>query len=143
MSEKGIQTQLKTPSIVVVDDHRVFRKSLVHRLKRIFSHSVVAEAKNGMEFLELLKNNTYDLVLMDVKMPEMDGIEATTRAIRAYPRLKVLALSMYDDLEFSSAMKAAGASGYILKGGDQKEMKNAIFHILRGGQYFSIKHIKA
>ena len=138
MSEKGLHTRLKPLSIVVVDDHRIFRKSLVHRLKRIFTKSVVAEAKNGLEFLELLKINTYDLVLMDVKMPEMNGIEATTRAIRENPALKVLVLSMYDDPEFLCAMKDAGASGYVVKGSDLKEMENAICHVLRGGQYFSI-----
>lgn len=137
MSNKGKHTKIKGLSIAVVDDHCVFRKSLVHRLKRLFSQSHITEAKDGEEFLDLLKFNTYDLVLMDVKMPIMNGIEATARALQEDPTLKILALSTHDDPEFVSAMKDAGASGYLVKGGILKEMKSIIEQLLTGRQYFS------
>jgi DNA-binding NarL/FixJ family response regulator len=125
-------------SIAVVDDHPVFRKILSRSLARILPGCEITEADNGEVFLEHLKTHTYDLVLMDVKMPVMNGIEATSRAIREHPELKILALSMHNDPDFLAAMKNAGASGYLIKGSDQKKMKNAIQQVLQGNQYFCL-----
>ncbi len=125
-------------SIAIVDDHVVFRRILARSLSRILPGCRITEAENGKRFLDQLQTQTFDLVLMDVKMPVMDGIEATRIATQGNPGLKILALSMYDDPEFVLAMQKAGAAGYLTKGSDQKKMKEVIRHILEGGTYFRL-----
>jgi DNA-binding NarL/FixJ family response regulator len=87
---------------------------------------VVGEAKDGAEAIEMAGRLLPDVILMDVKMPVMDGIEATRRILAERPCVWILALSMYGDTNFISGMMKAGASGYILKGGDIEELTGAI-----------------
>ena len=126
----------KKRSIAIVDDHPVFRKIVSRTLKRILPGCLITEMGNGKIFLQQLETQTFDLVLMDVKMPVMDGIVATREAIKIFPDLKILALSMYDDPEYLRAMKNAGAIGYLVKGSGLKKMEDAIQHVLNGHSYF-------
>ena len=127
----------KSLSIAIVDDHAVFRKILSRRLQRILPGCTIVESENGLVFLEGLEDHHYDLVIMDVKMPVLNGIETTLRAVSKKPTLKVIALSMHDDPQFLRAMKNAGASGYLVKGRDIQNIKTAIIRVLNGQQHFS------
>jgi len=121
--------------IIIVDDHKVFRKSLAMTIKRLYPHSEIKEAGNGKEFLKILENYP-DLIFMDIKMPEMNGIEATEKAIKLKPGLKILGISMFKDADQMLKMKESGAKGFIQKGGDQEEIRMVMEKILEGEEYF-------
>ncbi|MFW5886238.1 MAG: response regulator [Bacteroidota bacterium] len=123
--------------VVIVDDHTLFRKGLNALIEHIPNVVVVGEASNGLDFLELLKVKKPDLVLMDINMPKMNGIEATREAIKKYPGLNVIALSMYGDELYYHKMIEAGVKGFLLKDADCSELEDAIFHVINGRNYFS------
>ena len=124
-------------NIIIVDDHSLFRNGMKLLLTNAGNFNVMAEASNGIEFLELLTKHIPDIVLMDIDMPEMDGIEATTKALEKFPRLKVICLSMYGEEEYYYKMIEAGVSGFMLKNSDINEVKTAITSVHSGGKYFS------
>ncbi len=123
--------------IILVDDHNIFRESLKRLLESEKIGKVVAEAKNGKEFIEIISNITPDIVLMDIAMPIMDGIEATRKAIEIKPALQVLALSMYGDEKYYQKMIESGVKGFIIKNADIKELEQAIREVASGGNWFS------
>jgi DNA-binding NarL/FixJ family response regulator len=98
---------------------------------------VIAEASNGIELLKVLEHCESDIVLMDINMPEMDGIEATAKIAVSCPDIKVIALSMYGEEEYYYRMVDAGAKGFILKDSDISEVRDAIIAVNKGGNYFS------
>jgi DNA-binding NarL/FixJ family response regulator len=123
--------------IAIVDDHQLFRNGLRFILENEEDLEVVIEASNGKHFLNFLKNYKPDVVLMDINMPEMDGIETTKQAMQLYPDLNVLVLSMYSDIEYYNTMIALGVKGFVLKDIDNKELAIAIRKVFAGGTYFS------
>jgi DNA-binding NarL/FixJ family response regulator len=123
--------------IIIVDDHRMFRESLRKILTIEKVAEVIAEAANGNEFLSLLDHYTPDLVLMDIAMPELNGIEATKLAIAKQPNLKVLCLSSFGDEKYYFNMVEAGAKGFVLKNAGINELENAIREVVNGGSWFS------
>jgi len=123
--------------IVIADDHQLFRNGLKILLAAFPEFEVVGEASNGEEFLSFIKNTAADVVLMDINMPEMDGIEATKRAMRLYNNMNIIALSMYGEEEYYNKMIDAGAKGFLLKNSDIAEVKEAILTVKKGGSYFS------
>lgn len=123
--------------IIIVDDHDMFREGVKVLLNNTRSIDVIAEARNGKEFLDLLPNHNPDVVLMDISMPVMDGIEATTQGISANPELKVLALSMFGDEEYYLKMVKAGVKGFVLKSSGINELEKAILEVAKGENYFS------
>ncbi len=122
---------------IIVDDHKIFRESLTYVLESQASVEVIAQANNGMELLEILKHTKPDIVLLDIEMPEMDGVEATRQTLKIYPDLRILVLSMHKDDEFYSAMIDFGVKGFILKESDVVEVIRAIYEIVKGSLYFS------
>jgi DNA-binding NarL/FixJ family response regulator len=122
---------------IIVDDHRMFREGLRKILTIEGIADVLAEASNGKEFLEILDNNIPDLVLMDINMPEMDGIEATKKALSRYPKLNIIALSSFGDEKYYYSMIEAGAKGFVLKTAGIMELKNAISEVSAGGSWLS------
>ena len=112
--------------ILIVDDHKIFREGLKTLIDSHADMEVIGEAQNGLEALAMTLQLFPDVILMDVKMSVMDGIEATRRILAEMPGVRILALSMYGDGNFISGMMSAGASGYILKGGDIEELTGAI-----------------
>ncbi|MGD9978900.1 MAG: response regulator transcription factor, partial [Bacteroidales bacterium] len=122
---------------IIVDDHKIFRESLAYLLANQTNLEVLAQANNGQEFVDILKLEKPDIVLLDIEMPVMDGIEATRRAISMYPDIKILVLSMHNDEEFYSSMIDLGVKGFILKEADSLEVKKAIEEVLGGSLYFS------
>jgi len=123
--------------IVITDDHQLFRNGLKILLNAFQEFEVAGEASNGEEFLRIIKNTPADVVLMDINMPEMDGIEATRRGLKLCPALDIIALSMYGEEEYYYKMVDAGAKGFLLKDSDISEVKEAILAVRKGGSYFS------
>lgn len=123
--------------VVIVDDHTLFRNGLRILLNTLEGYQVVAEAANGRQFLDLLEKNVPDLVLLDINMPVMDGIEAATIAQKLYPELKIITLSMYGEEDYYYKMVNAGVKGFVLKNSDIKEVKTALDVVYDGGSFFS------
>ncbi len=123
--------------VIIVDDHTLFRNGLSLLLNSFDDIEVVAEASNGKEFIENLGKNDVDVILMDIDMPEMNGIDATKIAIDKYPELKIITLSMYGEGEYYYKMINAGVKGFLLKNSDINEVKKAIQVVADGSTYFS------
>jgi DNA-binding NarL/FixJ family response regulator len=128
---------MKIEQVIIVDDHKIFRDGLRLLLNEIPNIKVVAEASNGKEFVELLDTIHPDIVFMDIKMPEMNGIDATQAALMKYPDLKVIILSMSGNEEHFSLSLNVGACAYLLKNSDIIEIEKAIYSVLEGNNYFS------
>lgn len=123
---------------VIVDDHNLFRNGLKFILNQFENIEVVGEASNGKEFLILLENIALpDIVLLDINMPILNGIEAAKISLQKYPKLKIIVLSMYGESEYYNTMIDIGVKGFILKDCDNKELKEAIERVHAGGTYFS------
>jgi len=123
--------------VIIVDDHTLFRNGLRILLNTLEDYQVVAEAANGRQFLDLLGKDVPDLVLLDINMPVMDGIEAATIAQKLYPDLKIITLSMYGEEDYYYKMVNAGVKGFVLKNSDIKEVKTALDVVYDGGSFFS------
>ncbi len=124
---------------ILVDDHKMFREGLKFILSEIKNLRVVGEASDGNEFLEMLNSHHADLVLMDISMPKVDGVEATEQALKINPKLKVIALSMFGDEDYYNKMINAGVKGFILKESGSHELEIAIRSVMNGEHYFSQK----
>jgi DNA-binding NarL/FixJ family response regulator len=131
-----MNTQTKI-TVAIVDDHQLFRSGLQFILESEPDIEVVIEASNGKQFLSFLDSIVPNVVLMDINMPEMDGIEASRRAIEKFPDLHILVLSMYSDIDYYNTMIDIGVKGFILKDIENKELGTAIRKIHNGGNYFS------
>ncbi len=123
--------------IIVVDDHIIFRKGLQTILNEIDIVKVVGEASNGNELLDLLKKQETDIIFMDIKMPYMDGVEATRKVLAKYPHIKIVALTMFEEISYFNQMIEAGASGFLLKKTTTEELEKAIKLVLLDESYFS------
>ncbi len=123
--------------ILLVDDHRVIRDGIKSYFEDGDAFEVVAEANDGIEALALLQEHPVDLVLMDINMDNMDGITACKEISKLYPHIKILALTMMTESQYIKKMMNSGASGYMLKNCDEKEVKYAIGKIMAGEHYYS------
>jgi DNA-binding NarL/FixJ family response regulator len=124
-------------NIILADDHHVIREGLRLLLDREKDLLVIAEADTGRSALDAVKKFNPDLVVMDVSMPELNGVEATRKILSEAPATKVLALSMYSDRRFVEGMFQAGVSGYILKNCIARELVSAIRLVAKGQVYIS------
>ena len=127
----------KSYRILLADDHALFLSGLSGLLARRPECEVVGTAANGAECLELIRTVPHDVVLMDIDMPVMDGIEATERALAEHPHEKIITLSMHAEETFYFRMVEAGAKGFILKSADLDEVVAAIHVVCEGGSFFS------
>ncbi|HQK69895.1 MAG TPA: response regulator transcription factor [Bacteroidales bacterium] len=123
--------------IIIVDDHHLFRNGLRLLLEGIPEFEITGEASNGAELLDIIDRTRADIVLMDINMPVMDGVEATIKVLERKPEIKVIALSMYGEEDYYYRMTEAGARGFILKDSDISEVREAINTVKRGGTFFS------
>ncbi len=114
--------------VIIVDNDANFRKGLKTILLNIGEVDVVAEASNGEEFLKLLSEVTADIVFMDVKMPLIDGIEATRKAKLIFPELTIIGFSSYETEDYINNMLNAGANGYLSKSGDNYDLLTQIIN---------------
>lgn len=123
--------------IVIADDYPVFRDGLKAILSYDENISIIAEADNGAELLALLPANMPDIILMDLKMPVMGGMEATKLVKEKYPEIKVLVISMYEDEKFITHLVKTGANGYLLKNTEPEDIRKAIYAVTENGYYFN------
>ncbi len=123
--------------VMIVDDHAIVRSGLTAFIKASSEFELAGEADNGQSAVELCGLLNPDVVLMDLKMPQMDGLAATRQIKVHHPTLPVLVLTSSIDQEIVAHVIAAGAAGYILKDGNIKEMASAILAVHRGDPYFS------
>jgi len=123
--------------LLIVDDHKLFREGLKLLLASLEEVGEIMEAADGEIFLQMIKTYHPDLVLMDIEMPRVNGIEATTKALEQYPDLKIMALSMFGDEEYFQKMIDAGVCGFLLKNSDFSEVKKAITNVVQGNNYFT------
>jgi DNA-binding NarL/FixJ family response regulator len=121
--------------VLVVDDHAILRDGIRSLLERQEGITVVGEASNGREALEQVSVNLPDLVLMDVAMPEMNGLEATRLIKELYPHMRVLILTQHDNREYIGPLLQAGASGYVLKRSGGREVVAAIRQVCEQGAF--------
>lgn len=128
---------MKKPEIIIVDDHLIFRQGLKSLITSENIATVVGEASNGKEFLQLISHINPDLVLMDIDMPHMNGMEATQRALEIIPDLKIIAFTMFGDEEYYYKMIDLGVKGFILKSSGINELEKAISEVMIGESYFS------
>ncbi len=124
-------------NIAIVDDHEIFRKGLKMVLGKIKIVSHIYEAYDGADFIQKLKNNDTDIVLMDIEMPKMNGIEATKEALKIKPDLKIIALSMFKDDEYIQSMLDAGVKGFLIKNINKDILNKAITIVANGQVYYS------
>jgi DNA-binding NarL/FixJ family response regulator len=123
--------------IIIVDDHRLIRKGLRALLENVPSIEIVGEAGSGVELVDLLTKVPVDVVIMDIKMPHMDGFDATRHIVENFQSVKILALSMFESEDYINRMLELGAQGYILKNISREELVHAIENIARGNHYIS------
>jgi len=125
--------------VLLADDHQIVREGLLSLLNSQPDLKVVAEAENGNMAVRLAEKLTPKVVVMDIAMPDLNGIEATRRIITTVPDTKVIALSMYSDRHFISGMLKAGASGYVMKDCSVEELVGAIRAVAANQIYLSPK----
>jgi DNA-binding NarL/FixJ family response regulator len=123
--------------VVLADDHVMVRQGVKRILKEIPDLEVVGEVGDGLELLELLKKGRPDLILLDISMPHLQGIEATKKIKARCPEIKILLLTMHKNKEYLYHAIAAGAEGYLLKEDADTELLSAIATIRQGGSYIS------
>lgn len=123
--------------VAIADDYAIFRDGLKIGLKPDKNLQVVLEASNGIELLDGLIDKEVDVILMDLKMPIMDGIEATREVKKKFGATKVLAVTMYDDEKFIIHLMEIGANGYLLKNAEPEEIRKAIYTVYEEGYYFN------
>lgn len=124
--------------VLIVDDHQLMVEGLKSLLEDEVDIDFVAGANSMAETLHFLENNPIDVILMDINMPDGSGIEATLKIKERYPAIKVIALTMHDDISIITRMIKAGASGYILKRSNMNEVIEAIRIVHKNGRYLSI-----
>jgi len=125
--------------IILADDHKIIREGLKALLEKQQGIEVIAEAQDGISTVRLTKKLFPDLVIMDIGMPDMNGIDATRMIISETKNVKVIALSMHSDRRFVLEMLKAGASGYLLKDSAFEELTLAINTVMAGQPYLSPK----
>lgn len=123
--------------IILADDHKIVREGLMALLEKQPAMQVVAEAEDGRNAVRLARELNPDLVIMDIAMPDLNGIEATRQIVAEVPGVKVIALSMHSDKRFVTGMLKAGASGYLLKYCASEELVNAIQMVMSNRVYLS------
>ncbi|RJR35217.1 MAG: DNA-binding response regulator [Deltaproteobacteria bacterium] len=128
---------MKPYSIILADDHVIFRRGIRKIIQEVADFKVVGEAGDGLELLELLKDIRPDLIILDISMPHLRGLEATEEIKKQYPRVKVLLLTMHKKKSFVQLGLQAGADGFLLKEDADSELFRAIGIIRQGNIYLS------
>jgi DNA-binding NarL/FixJ family response regulator len=125
-----------TIRLVIADDHEIFRDGLSLMLSKQQDMLLVGQAQDGRELISLVNAVMPDVIMTDVKMPVMDGIEATRSLLAQHPDLKIIALSMFDEENLIVDMLEAGAKGYLLKNADKQEILDAIHSVYEDKNYY-------
>jgi DNA-binding NarL/FixJ family response regulator len=127
----------QTITVVLADDHDLVRSGIKALLETIAGVEVIAEARNGIELIQLVESLHPDLVMTDISMPGMDGIAAISQIHSRHPEVRILVLSMYDTVDFVKRAVASGACGYLMKDAPPFELEQAVRSVVTTGSYFS------
>ena len=133
MVHGSVESESRATRVLIVDDHQLTRAGLAAILAREPDLEVVGEAGNGLEAVSLTRTLEPDLVLMDIRMPDLNGLEATRQLKESNPRTSVLLLSMFDDPDLLVEAVEAGAAGYVLKDAPIEDLRHAVREVLSGG----------
>lgn len=133
---------MKQIKIAIIDDHDLFREGIRLVIGQIENFEVVFDTSNGYLFLEFLQHSFPDVVLMDISMPLIDGVETTRKAIELQSSINIIALTMFSDITNYTKMINAGVKGFVLKKSTKFELQQAISIVFEGGNYFSQEIIK-
>ena len=125
--------------VLLADDHRLMREALRSLIEKESDMKVVGEAADGRTAVSLAREVSPDVIIMDISMPELNGVEATNQILSDAPNVKILGLSMHSDEHFVAGMLKAGGSGYLLKDCAAEELVQAIRSVIEGEQYLSPK----
>jgi len=128
---------MSTIKIAIADDYKIFREGLKVGLSSDENLKVILEADNGEDLLKELQTTAPDVIIMDLKMPIMDGMEATREVRKKYPAIKVLVVTMYEDDKFIIHLMENGANGYLLKNTEPEEIRKSIYAVHENGYYFN------
>ncbi len=123
--------------VAIADDHKIFRKGVILSLRPFTNIKFVLEAENGEELLVGMPSAEPDVVLMDLRMPQKDGIETTKILSQQFPQVHVIVLSMYEDERFVYHLMENGAHGYLLKNAEPQEIRRAIIEVHEKGYYLN------
>ena len=123
--------------VAIADDHKIFRSGVINTLVPYENISFVFEADDGLHLLQSMETQQPDVILMDLKMPHMDGIEATVKVKEKYPDVKIIILTMYEDDNFIVHLVENGANAYLLKNAEPEEIHEAICTTFEKGFYFN------
>jgi len=140
-SKTNIMTEKKY-KVMVVDDHSIFRQGLIMLLSTIDHIRVVGEAENGNILLMKLPILEPDIIFLDIKMPEMDGMVAAAKALKINKNLKIIVMTMFEEKAYFTKMVEIGVSGFLLKTADHFEVERALNRIIDGDSYFSASMLK-
>jgi DNA-binding NarL/FixJ family response regulator len=132
-----MDTTIQTLNILIVDDHQMFVDGIISLIRENSRINKIYKASNGKNALEIIKSQKIDLVITDLNMPEMSGLELTLHIKADHPEIKILVLTMYNDKPIVKEIIDTEAEGYILKNKGTSELENAIEKIADGGTYYS------
>ncbi|XHR92685.1 response regulator [Mucilaginibacter sp. UC70_90] len=128
---------MKPIKIAIADDYTIYRDGLKIGLTQDENLEVMLEAGDGEDLIKGIETNMPDVIIMDLKMPVMDGMEATKHIKKKYPDMKILVVTMYDDEKFVIHLMEIGANGYLLKNAEAEEIRKAIYSVYETGYYFN------
>jgi DNA-binding NarL/FixJ family response regulator len=123
--------------VAIADDHKIFRKGVILSLRPFTNIKFVQEAENGQDLIDGLAKSEPDVILMDLRMPQKDGIETTKQIAKQYPAMHIVILTMFEDERFVSHLMEIGANGYLLKSADPSEIRRAIMDVAEKGYYLN------
>lgn len=129
-------TAYKPIDIILADDHEIFRDGFAVMLNKIPEINLMADASNGEELIKLVRIHQPDVIVTDIKMPVMDGIEATKKLKQEFPQIGIVALSMFDEEELIIEMLEAGAKGYLIKNAHKEEIVAAVKSVNKDEPYY-------
>jgi DNA-binding NarL/FixJ family response regulator len=124
-------------TLAIADDHTLFRKGVLEIFKAFPEITVIADANNGLELIEKIENNLPDVVILDLEMPEMDGIATSRFMLSKHPEVKILIVSMYGEESLVEKLVSEGVHGYLLKNSEPDEVRIALQTLIRGENYYS------
>ncbi|WP_299823996.1 response regulator transcription factor [uncultured Pontibacter sp.] len=124
-------------TLAIADDHTLFRKGVMEILKAYDEIHLIADACNGAELIEKIENKLPDIVMLDLEMPEMDGIATSRYLISKFPEVKILIVSMYGEESLVEKLLEEGVHGYLLKSAEPDELREALQTLYSGNNYYS------
>lgn len=123
--------------MAIADDHNLFRKGVLELVKAFEEVTIVADASNGAELLEKIEHDLPDVVMLDLEMPDMDGVATSRYLLSKYPDVRILIMSTYGDEALVESLLEEGVKGYLLKNSDPEELREALQSLRAGRGYYS------